>query len=119
MPWVLNDAVKVDLMEISAKMNSKTKRNMKIVATIEARMTSTRLSGKVLKPVVGRQVLELLIGRLQRSEIQCCKTLILLDTEVQVRDCLSWLDDIDGERGIIALTPLAMHELDKKRILIA
>ena len=107
------------MMEISAKMNSKTKRNMKIVATIEARMISTRLPGKVLKPVMRCPVLELLIERLQRSEIKCCKTLILLETEVQVRDCLSWLDDIDGERRIIALTPFAMHEFDKKRILIA
>ncbi len=43
-------------------------KNMKIVATIEARMTSTRLPGKVLKPVLRRPVLELLIERLQRVE---------------------------------------------------
>ncbi|MBE0525125.1 MAG: hypothetical protein IBX40_12480 [Methanosarcinales archaeon] len=115
----MNETVAISMMEVSAKMNAKTKRNMKIVATIEARMTSTRLFGKVLKPVMRCPVLELLIEEMQISEIQCFKTLILLDTEVQVRDCLSWLDDIDGEQGIIALTPLAMHELDKKRILIA
>lgn len=39
---------------------------IKIAATIEARMTSTRLPGKVLKPILGRPVLELLIERLQR-----------------------------------------------------
>lgn len=44
------------------------------------------------------------------------KTLILLDTEAHVKDCLSWLDDIDGERKIIALTPFAMHELDKQNM---
>ncbi|WP_207205300.1 cytidylyltransferase domain-containing protein [Methanolobus psychrotolerans] len=38
------------------------------MATIEARMTSTRLPGKVLKPIMGYPVLELLIERLQRSE---------------------------------------------------
>lgn len=117
MPWALNDAVEVDRMEVSAKMHSKW--NMKIVATIEDRMTSTRLPEKGLKPVMRCPVLELLIEGLQRSEIQCCKTLILLETEVQVRDCISWLDDIDGERRIIALTPFPMHELDKKRILLA
>ena len=68
MPWVLNDAVGVGMMEISPKMNAKIKQKVKIVATIEARMTSTRLPGKVLKPVMGRPVLELLIERLQRSE---------------------------------------------------
>lgn len=39
----------------------------KIVATIEARMTSTRLPGKVLMPLVGKPVLSHLIERLQRS----------------------------------------------------
>lgn len=38
---------------------------MKIIATIEARMTSSRLPGKVLKPILGRPILELLIDRLR------------------------------------------------------
>jgi spore coat polysaccharide biosynthesis protein SpsF len=38
---------------------------MKIIATIEARMTSSRLPGKVLKPILGRPTLELLIDRLR------------------------------------------------------
>ena|SRR3989338_1102702 len=38
---------------------------MKIVATIEARMTSTRLPGKVLLPVMGKPMLSYLISRLQ------------------------------------------------------
>jgi spore coat polysaccharide biosynthesis protein SpsF len=41
---------------------------MKIVSTIEARMTSSRLPGKVLKPVLGQPMLKLLIERLQRSQ---------------------------------------------------
>ncbi len=37
---------------------------MKIVATIEARMTSSRLPGKILLPILGKPTLELLIERL-------------------------------------------------------
>ncbi len=40
----------------------------KIVATIEARMTSSRLPGKVLKNLGGRPALQLLIERLKRSK---------------------------------------------------
>jgi spore coat polysaccharide biosynthesis protein SpsF len=39
---------------------------MKIVATIEARMTSSRLPGKILRPILGKPTLELLIERLSR-----------------------------------------------------
>lgn len=40
----------------------------KIVATIEARMTSTRLPGKVLLPILGAPALEHLINRLKQSK---------------------------------------------------
>ncbi len=41
--------------------------NKHIVASIEARMTSTRLKGKILKHCVGKPMLELLIERVKRS----------------------------------------------------
>ncbi len=40
----------------------------KIVATIEARMTSSRLPGKVLMPADGKPMLAILIDRLRRSQ---------------------------------------------------
>ncbi len=42
-------------------------RTEKIVATIEARMTSSRLPGKVLLPIAGMPALELMIRRLKKS----------------------------------------------------
>lgn len=42
---------------------------MKIVATIEARMTSSRLPGKVLMPIMGKPMLAYLIERLKRSRV--------------------------------------------------
>jgi spore coat polysaccharide biosynthesis protein SpsF len=40
----------------------------RVVASIEARMASTRLPGKVLKPCLGRPMLELLVERVSRSQ---------------------------------------------------
>lgn len=41
------------------------------------------------------------------------KILILLENEGHVKECISWINEISGEKQIIALTPFAMHELDK------
>jgi spore coat polysaccharide biosynthesis protein SpsF len=40
---------------------------MKIICFIEARFRSTRLPGKVLKPILGKPMLELMIERLRRA----------------------------------------------------
>lgn len=42
-------------------------RKERITATIEARMTSSRLPGKVLLPILGVPALELIVGRLKKS----------------------------------------------------
>ena len=42
---------------------------MKTVAIIEARMTSTRLPGKILLPILGKPMLELLTERLKRAKL--------------------------------------------------
>ena len=41
--------------------------NGRVVCTIEARMTSSRLPGKVLLPAAGRPLLELMVERLRRA----------------------------------------------------
>ena len=56
---------------------------MKIVATIEARMTSSRLPGKVLLPVNGRPLLEHLVRRLRAA---ASLTDIVLATTVNSTD---------------------------------
>lgn len=53
--------------------------NKRIVATIEARMTSSRLPGKVLLPIAGKPALQMLVERLKRSkylDVICIATTI-------------------------------------------
>jgi len=44
------------------------------------------------------------------------KSMILLENDGHVNDCISWINEISGEKIIIALTPYAMYELDKYNI---
>jgi hypothetical protein len=44
------------------------------------------------------------------------KPIILLEHEEQVKNCLNRLKKIGGQRLVIALSPFAMHELDKQGI---
>lgn len=57
------------------------------VCTIEARMTSSRLPGKVLRPVLGRPLLELMVERLRRArqldEIVVATTINSSDDEIE------------------------------------
>lgn len=59
---------------------------MKIVATIEARMTSSRLPGKVLLPANGKQMLEHLINRLK--QVKSIQEIVLATTVNQTDDPL-------------------------------
>lgn len=52
---------------------------MKTVAIIEARMTSTRLPGKILLPILEKPMLELLIERLKRSK--CLDKIVVATTQ--------------------------------------
>jgi hypothetical protein len=44
------------------------------------------------------------------------KTIILLEHEEQVKNCLKRLQKIKGRRLVIALSPFAMHELDRQGV---
>lgn len=44
------------------------------------------------------------------------KVLILLEHEGQVKDCLEWFGEIKGRKQIIALSPFAIYELDRRTV---
>jgi spore coat polysaccharide biosynthesis protein SpsF len=56
----------------------------KRVAIIEARMKSTRLPGKVLRPIMGRPMLELLVERLQQA--RCLDGIVVATTDSAADD---------------------------------
>jgi spore coat polysaccharide biosynthesis protein SpsF len=58
----------------------------KIVATIEARMTSTRLPGKVLLPAGGQPMLKHLVDRLR--QVDSLQAIVLATTVNRTDDCL-------------------------------
>jgi spore coat polysaccharide biosynthesis protein SpsF len=58
----------------------------KIVATIEARMTSTRLPGKVLLPAGGKPMLKHLVDRLR--QVKSLQAIVLATTINNTDDCL-------------------------------
>lgn len=56
---------------------------MKIVAIVQARMGSTRLPDKVMKPIVGRSMIDLLLSRLSKSKRI---DQIVVATTINIRD---------------------------------
>jgi len=69
---------------------------MRIVATVQARMGSTRLPGKTLKPICGKPMLELLVERLKRSKVDD----IIIATTVAGTDEV--ISDLAAEWGVKA-----------------
>ena len=67
---------------------------MKTVAIIEARMTSTRLPGKIMLPVLGKPTLELLIERLKRSKL--LDKIVIATTKNSTDDIVEHLADRIG-----------------------
>ena len=55
---------------------------MKIVALVQARMASTRLPGKVIRPINNRPMIELLLSRLSQSK-QIDEIVVATSTESQ------------------------------------
>jgi spore coat polysaccharide biosynthesis protein SpsF len=62
------------------------KEHSKIVVTIEARMASSRLPGKVMLPANGKPMLGHLIGRLK--QVKSSQEIVLATTVNQTDDCL-------------------------------
>ena len=60
--------------------------NKKIVAIIEARMTSTRLPGKVLMPILGEPSLHRMVERLRKSKH--LDDVVIATTTNKVDDCV-------------------------------
>ncbi len=58
----------------------------KVVVTIEARMTSSRLPGKVMLPANGKPMLEHLVSRLK--QVKSIQEIVLATTINQTDDCL-------------------------------
>ena len=76
------------------------KNAVRVYAIIEARMTSTRLPGKVLLEAVGKPMLELMVERLRRSPT--LNGIIIATTENQTDDPIAHLTSrlgIDCHRG--------------------
>jgi spore coat polysaccharide biosynthesis protein SpsF len=59
----------------------------KIIATIEARMTSSRLPGKVLLPLAGKPALERMIERIKRSKF--IDEIVVATTTNSTDDCIA------------------------------
>jgi spore coat polysaccharide biosynthesis protein SpsF len=89
----------------------------RVVCTIQARMTSTRLPGKVLMPVLGKPLLELMIERLRRA--RHVDEIVIATTEDASSDPIEELADRLGvgcfrgsEDDVLARVLGAAHAFD-------
>ena len=67
---------------------------MKVTATIQARMGSTRLPGKVMKHIGGKPMLQRQIERIQRSRL--VDEIIIATSTSSLDDCIASLGDTIG-----------------------
>jgi len=80
---------------------------MRIVAIVQARMGSTRFPGKVLKPIVGKPMIELLLARLSQSseldEIVVATSTERLDDRLQaVAESLGFMCTRGSEKDVLS-----------------
>ncbi len=80
---------------------------MRIAATVQARMGSTRLPGKTLKPICGKPMLELLVERLKRSKVDD----VVIATTVAGADEV--ISDLAAEWGVKAFRGSEEDVLDR------
>ncbi len=74
---------------------------LKVAAVVEARMTSSRLPGKVIMPAAGKPLLQILIERLQRVDRidQIIVATTVNDTDQPIVDLVNQMDGIEIHRG--------------------
>jgi len=82
--------------------------NKKIVVTIEARMTSSRLPGKVLLPLAGKPALERMIERVKRSRY--VDDIVVATTINSADDCL---EDLANKMGVKCYRGSELDVLDR------
>jgi spore coat polysaccharide biosynthesis protein SpsF len=94
-----------------------TKKKPHIAAVVQARMRSTRLPGKVLKPIVGQPLLWHILHRLRKSEL--IETLCVATTTDPADDALAAYAREQGavvvrgpEDDVLARFALASHTID-------
>ena len=84
---------------------------MKVVAIVQARIGSTRLPGKVLAPVVGMPIIQILLARLSKSN--ALDEIIVATSEDQQDDQLQTLVEKLGYRCLKVVRKMCSKEFMK------